>query len=149
MISLRRARESCERSEADVARVLGITEATVKRWERTNDPKVSLTQMPLFLALYGLEVDIEKAKEELKTKSPSIDDLIIEAEQKATWSPLWIRMSVVIPTCAKELIDIADITISKVTSRLDDRRPIRLGQLLINGAAEIQATHGGDNEKAS
>jgi transcriptional regulator with XRE-family HTH domain len=142
MINLKEARESCDRSKADIARLFDVTEATVARWEKTGEPKVTLSQFPLLLAAYGLDTDLEQAKEELKSKTPTINNLIIEAEQKTTWSPLWIRMSVVVPTSTKTLIDMAEQAMMKVVSHLDDRRPIRLGQLLINGSAEIVATHG-------
>jgi transcriptional regulator with XRE-family HTH domain len=91
-------RESCDRTVADIARIMGVTEGTVRRWEKTGDPKISLSQMPIFLALYGLEVDIEKAKEEVKQACPTLEQLIIEAERKETWSPKWKRFSMVVPT---------------------------------------------------
>lgn len=150
MVDLKTARESCGRSKADIARLFAVTETTVSRWERSGDPKLPLTQMPLFLAAYGLEVDIEAAKESLRAKAPTIDDLIIEAEQKEAWSPEWIRMSVVIPTAAQPLIEMAQDAIKKVKNivLLDDRRPIRLGLLLIDGCADLVATYGLNDEEA-
>jgi transcriptional regulator with XRE-family HTH domain len=150
MISLREARESCDRTKADIARLFNVSEATVARWERTGEPKLTLSQMPLFLAAYGLDVDLEAAKESLKEKTPTIDQLVIEAEQKATWSPKWKRMSVVIPTEAEELIEMAQdaVMAAKDIVLLDDRRPIRLGLLLIDGCADLVATYGLDQEQA-
>ena len=50
MVDLKTARENCGRSKADIARLFDVTETTVSRWERSGDPKLPLTQMPLFLA---------------------------------------------------------------------------------------------------
>jgi transcriptional regulator with XRE-family HTH domain len=147
MLNLKYARESCGRSEADVARVLQVSEATVKRWEKGGDPKIPLSQFPLFLALYGLEANVEGAKESLRDKAPTIDDLIIEAEQKEAWSPLWIRESVVYPTVAKELIEMGIDVMRKMTVHIDDRRPVLLGQFLSNTSAEFIATYGLDNDQ--
>ena len=142
MVELKAARESCGRSESDVARVLGVSEATVKRWERTNDPKIPLSQMATFLALYGLEVNIERAKEELRDKAPTVDDLIVEAVNKQAWSPLWIRESIVIPTSGEDLVEMAIEVMRNLAVHIDDRRPVLLGQLLINTCADFIATHG-------
>lgn len=144
-MDLKAARESCNRSEADVARVLGVSEATVKRWERNGDPKIPLSQMPLFLALYGLEVNIEGAKEELRSKAPTVDDLVIEAVNKEAWSPLWKRESVVYPTAGHEVVELAIEVMDKLTVHIDNRRPVLLGQLLINTCADFIATHGLNN----
>jgi hypothetical protein len=142
MINLKAARESCNRSEADVSRVLGVSEATVKRWESSGDPKISLSQMPLFLALYGLEVNIEGAKEELRTKAPTVDDLVIEALNKEAWSPLWTRESMVYPTLGNEVVELAIEVMRGLAVHIDNRRPVLLGQLLINTCADFIATHG-------
>ncbi len=150
MIDLKSARESCDRSRADIARIFKVSEPTVARWEKTGDPKLSLSQMPLFLAAYGLEVDAELAKERLRSMAPTMDDLIREAEQKEAWSPQWQRMSVVIPTDAQPLIEMAQDAVMKAKgiTLLDDRRPIRLGLLLIDGCADLVATYGLDEEAA-
>jgi len=141
-MDLKAARDSCGRTEADVARVLGVTEATVKRWERGGDPKISLSQIPLFLALYGLEVDSEAAKETLRSQTPTVDDLITEAVNKEAWSPMWIRESIVYPTQAREVVQMAVDVMDGLAVHIDDRRPVLLGQLLINTSAEFIATHG-------
>jgi transcriptional regulator with XRE-family HTH domain len=141
-MDLRASRESCGRTETDVARVLGVTEATVKRWEKSNDPKIPLSQFPLFLALYGLEVDSEAAKETLRDKAPTVDSLVVEAANKEAWSPLWIRESVVYPAAAKELVQMAIAVMDKLAVHIDNRRPVLLGQLLINTSADFIATHG-------
>jgi transcriptional regulator with XRE-family HTH domain len=141
-MDLKTARESCNRSESDVARVLDVTEATVKRWERSGDPKIPLSQVPLFLALYGLEVNIEGAKEELSNKVPTVDDLVVEAVNKQAWSPLWIRESVVYPAAGKEVVEMAIAIMGSLAVHIDDRRPVLLGQLLINTCADFIATHG-------
>jgi transcriptional regulator with XRE-family HTH domain len=145
-MDLKVSRESCGRTETDVARVLGVTEATVKRWEKSNDPKIPLSQFPLFLALYGLEVDSEAAKETLRSQTPTVDSLVVEATNKEAWSPLWIRESIVYPTQAREVVQMAIDIMSRLAVHIDDRRPVLLGQTLINTSAEFIATYGLEDE---
>jgi transcriptional regulator with XRE-family HTH domain len=141
-MELKAARETCGRSIEDVARVLNVGVPTVRRWEKSNDPKIPLSQMPLFLALYGLEVDSEAAKETLRSQAPTVDSLLVEAANKEAWSPMWFRESIVYPAGGKELIEMAIAVMDKLAVHIDNRRPVLLGQLLINTSADFIATHG-------
>jgi len=141
-MNLKQSRENQGYSKADVARHLGVSEDTVKRWEKDGDPKIPLSKMALFCALYGIEPDVSGAKMHLSKNAPDIETFFKLLDSEQEYGDVWDKEVGIIPASARQEIEDALTILRKIYPTLIVKsRAVEIGRLLHCGSVEIKNTH--------
>jgi len=128
IMDLKEARMKCDRTIADIAYIMGVSEGTVRGWEKC-DRKISLKieDMPKLWAAYGLQPDMDAAVDAISDSKPGVWHLLEESERKARWDRDWIRMSLVIPRSVEEDVNRACAYLQRKGVVMHEHPILRLG----------------------